>query len=104
MTALIIKAKLDRQVAELLGKKTSEVAAITATFLYETARALMEQGHVRLDGLGELHVRINGGVLHRTTFRGKKAVLIIPKKYYVDFRKSWKLTAAFREHFQGRSP
>ncbi len=99
MTAIIVKARLDRQVAELLGKKPREVSAITATFLHETIRALVSGGRVQLDNLGELYVTVRSGVLHRTTFRGKKSVQAVPAKYYVSFKKAAKLREELRLRF-----
>lgn len=97
---IALKAQLDLQVAELLGKKTREVSAITATFLHEVARALADSGHVRLNGLGDLRVICRRGVrqrFHRTSFKGKKDVVAVPRKYYVSFKKALQLTALLQE-------
>ena len=98
---ITFKAQLDQQVAELLGKKTREVSAITDTFLHEIARALVRTGYVRLHGLGDLHVDCRSGRrvanFHRTTFKGKKSIVAVPRKYYVSFKKARSLTELLRK-------
>jgi len=92
------KRALDAQVAELLGLKTREVSLITDAFLNEAARALVEEGAVRLDGFGTLSTSMRrgkrGAIAALTSFKGKTIVVEVPEKYYVSFRRARGLTAA----------
>lgn len=100
---VVRKKQLDAQVAELLGRELREVSAITAAFLLEVRRALVEEGCVRMDGLGELHVNRRKGVRpHVTqlrTYAGKTSSVRIRAKYYVNFKKAEPLRAAIRAHY-----
>lgn len=95
------KHALDAQVAELLGMKARKVAAITDAFLNEAIRALVNEGAVRLDGLGTLSTTVRRGrratITRLTSFKGEPVVVDVQEKYYVSFRKAKRLTAAMTE-------
>ena len=86
---VVVKATLDRVVAEFAGKTVEEVSAITEMFLQEVARALVTAGGVRLDRLGTLHIATRRGVLARGNAPPTNMT-----KYYVYFMKSDGLRAA----------
>ncbi len=100
---LIKKARLDAQVAALLGKKRSEVSGITSAFLLEVVRGLAEVGRVHLEGLGTLHLYCRSGkrlelTRQKTRLRpttGSKLVAV-KRKHYVGFHKARGLTAAIK--------
>lgn len=98
MGEVVRKHALDEKVAELLGVKTSKVSAITAAFLGEARRALAEEGAVRLDGLGTLHVTCRRGKraehTRLTSKHGTSIVVDVLAKYYVSFKKARQLTLA----------
>ena len=87
---VVVKAALDRAVAEFAGKPVEEISAITEMFLQEVARALATTGGVRLDRLGTLHIATKRGVKASRS----KAGPILVTKYYVYFMKSAGLKAA----------
>jgi nucleoid DNA-binding protein len=69
------KSKLDHQVAVELGKKKSDVSAVTYMFLQKIMDALAGDGEVVLTRLGKLHVVKHEG---RLPFQKKTA-----KPYYL---------------------
>lgn len=98
VTLLRRKSYLDQRVAELLGKSPKEVATITAAFLDETVRALVQEERVHLPQLGTLHVNVREGVV---PFAPSMSY-VFGVKYYVGFRKSLKLRRALREALVAR--
>jgi nucleoid DNA-binding protein len=110
----LIKNALDGAVAELLGRKVSDVSAITSLFLHEVVRGLVEHGEVRLDGLGTLHVTCRSGKrASRTVLTSgyghrpgrKKSMLVrVERKYYVSFRKATRLREALWARFGKLEP
>lgn len=90
MKQLVTKPELDAQVALLLGKKKSEVTAVTAAFLWEVRRTLQQMKGVRLHRLGDLQPFIKDGV---TMLCGgdRKRRPVRRRKFYIRFRKVYGL-------------
>lgn len=106
---VVRKKQLDGQVAELLGEKTTDVSRITAAFLREALKALVEEGGVRMDGLGELRLSIQPLQRHYNFKRGapnggERETITLRTKYYIRFKKAPPLRAAIlAQHGPGAS-
>lgn len=105
---LITKGMLDRRVADLLGKKSRDVSAITEALLHEVVKSLAEGDEVRLDGVGTMHIVkrvgpraqtcvLTNGFGHKKGRRGK-AVMTVSAKYYLSMRKGTRLRQALSHH------
>jgi len=94
------KVELDAKVAALFGMKKAEVASITEAFLHEVLKALVEVGHVRLNGLGELHVRCWGGVQPKKDETGEITASVPTLRCYVAFTKAAGLRKALKEKYR----
>lgn len=106
MKELILKQQLDGQVAALLGKKTPEVSGITTAFLHEVVCALVDQGAVRLTGLGTLRVSVQRGSREAVLTNAKKkdgtrdrVRVQVNRKYYVVFKRGCALRNALKEKY-----
>ena len=104
------KSVLDKEVAVELGKKKSEVAAVTYTFLQKVFDHLVADGEVTLDRLGKLRVvqHHSPTPVRMTLCCGKKRKkrLVVSSKLRVHFTKSRLLTGEINEewnHGQVRS-
>lgn len=97
------KPTLDHQVAVELGKKKSEVAAVTYTFLQKVFDCLVENGEVTLDRLGKLRVvqHHSPTPVRMTLCVGKKRKkrLVVSSKLRVHFTKSRRLARAINEEW-----
>ena len=91
------KTELDRRTAQQLGYSIHAVREITAAFLAETSKALVDSGvggDVHLDKFGMFHVTRKEGKMYDST----PCV-----KYSVSFRRAAALRVAMQQKF-GRPP
>jgi hypothetical protein len=91
------KIELDRRAAQQLGLSIDTVREVTAAFLDETAKALLDSGvggEVQLDRFGMFHISRREGVMHD----GSPCV-----KYHVSFRRAHTLRVAMLQKF-GKPP
>lgn len=110
----ITKSMLDQRVASLLGKKGRDVSSVTSAFIDAVVEALTEEdGDVRLDGLGTMHVVERTGVRqqvctltkgygHKKGRRGT-TVVSVPSKYYLVLRKGTRLRDALNQRRRSKA-
>ncbi len=101
------KHDLDVIVAALLGRKERDVSEVTAAFITEIRRHLVQEGEVLMDALGRLHlvihehkprtVKLRQGNFKKGV-RGPEAVVVFTRQHKVHFSKAHPLERDIHEH------
>ena len=100
-TYFVRKGILDVKVARALGLRPTEVSAITAVFLEETRKELVELNTVVLDGLGILRMSVREGKTDNLRPAHSHPVTATSeKKYHVSFKKAVPFAQALRLRYR----